>query len=84
MYRIMHNPNTAELEQAQKLLSWIVCSKRSMKWHEIQGAMSIDSQEETIDFDARQLRVQARDLCGSLVEMYPGDRIEFVHRTART
>ena len=79
----MKNPNTAEREQAQKLLSWIVCSKRPLKWHEIQGAMSIDILEESIDFDARQLRIQARDLCGSLVEVYPGDRVEFVHNTAR-
>ena len=54
-----------------------------MKWHEIQGAMSIDSLEESVDFDARQLRIQARDLCGSLVEVCPGDRLEFVHNTAR-
>ena len=45
--------------------------------------MSIDVLEESVDFDARQLRIQARDLCGSLVEVYPGDRVEFVHNTAR-
>ncbi|KAL8789346.1 MAG: hypothetical protein Q9195_006873 [Heterodermia aff. obscurata] len=83
LYRIIHNEITNEREQAQKLLSWMVCSKRPLKWHEIQGAMSIDISEESIDFDARQLRIQARDLCGSLVEMCPGDRVEFVHNTAR-
>lgn len=83
MDRVLSNPNASEREIAKLLLGWAVCAKRPMKWHEIQGAISIDLREEYVDFDARRLRVSARDLCGSLLEIQPGDRVELVHRTAR-
>ena len=54
--------------------------------------MSINPDEQTIDFDDRKLRVHIQDLCGSLVQVLPGDsgstgsdagdRIELVHNTA--
>lgn len=83
VHRIFNNPNPAERRVAQRLLGWMVCAKRSMKWHEIQGAISINLQKKLVDFDARRLRVDARDLCGSLLEVHSGDRVDLVHRTAR-
>ena len=81
--RISRNPNIAERVEAKKLLGWIVCAKRPLKWHEIQGAVSINLEEETVDFDVRRLRIDARDLCGSLLEVRPGHRVELVHGTAQ-
>ena len=83
VHRIFNNPNPAERRVAQRLLGWMVCAKRPMKWHEIQGAISINLQKKLVDFDARRLRVDARDLCGSLLEVHSGDRVDLVHRTAR-
>jgi len=80
---IYQNENEAERAQAQKLLGWLVCSRRPLKWHEIQGAMSIDNELQIVDFDAGSLVLGAEDLCGSLVERFPGDRIELVHSTAK-
>lgn len=40
-------------------------------------------EEQIIDFDKGQLRVHIRDLCGSLVQVLPGDRVELVHSTAK-
>ena len=68
---------------AQKLLGWMVCARRPLKWHEIQGAVSIEPEHKTIAFDERKLRIHIRDLCGSLIQVLPGDRIEFVHNTAK-
>ena len=79
----MSNPNAAEQAIARRLLGWVVCAKRPLKWHEIQGAVSIDLKEESVEFDARRLRVNARELCGSLLQIQPGDRVDLVHRTAR-
>ena len=83
MDRVLSNPNPAERAIAKRLLGWVVCAKRPLKWHEIQGAVSIDLKEESVEFDARQLRVNARELCGSLLQIRPGDRVDLVHRTAR-
>lgn len=83
MNRIKQNTTPAEWKVAQKLLGWMVCVRRPLKWHEIQGAYSIDPEEQIIDFDDRKLRIHIRDLCGSLVQVLPGDRVELVHSTAK-
>jgi hypothetical protein len=82
--RIYQNPNEDERETTQKLLGWISCSKRPLKWHEIQGAVSIDIEDQSIDFDGRRLCTNIRDLCGSLIDVLPGDTVQLVHGTARS
>lgn len=83
MHRIANNQNTAEWDIARKLLGWMVCARRPLKWPEIQGASSIDLVGQTVNFDERKLRVHIRDLCGSLIQVSPGDRVELVHSTAK-
>lgn len=69
-------------EAAESLLGWLICAKRPLKWHEIQGAISIDTANKVVDFDDRQLRVDSKDLCGALVEVHPDESVELVHHTA--
>jgi hypothetical protein len=83
MSRIAQNSTPAEWKIARKLLGWMICARRPLKWHEIQGAVSIDPVGQTVNFDDRKLRVHIRDLCGSLVQVLPGDRVELVHSTAK-
>jgi hypothetical protein len=45
--------------------------------------MSIDPVTRTVDFDGRCLRVNSKDLCGSLVEIRPGGTVELGHVTAK-
>jgi hypothetical protein len=52
-------------------------------WSEIQGAVSIDIERQTVDFEERSLALDIGELCGSLVEKLPGDRIELVHTSAK-
>jgi hypothetical protein len=81
--RIERNENVAERDQAFTLLGWVVTAKRPLTWPEIQGAVSIDIENQIVDFDERSLVVDIGALCGSLVEKLPGDRIELVHTSAR-
>lgn len=81
--RIFGNPNHVQRQIAQKLLGRITFSKRPMKWHEIQGATSIDIQQRVVNFAGRQMPDHIRDICGSLVEILPGNRVQLVHTTAR-
>lgn len=81
--RIKQNSTIKEWNIAQKLLGWMVCVTRPLKWYEIQAAISTDVESQFVNFDHRMLRIHIRDLCGSLVRVAAGDRIELVHHTAR-
>jgi hypothetical protein len=61
----------------------IVCAKRQLTWKEVQVALSIDIEHQTIEYDDRHLRIHIQDICGSLVLM-SGDRVTLVHSTAKT
>lgn len=80
---IKRSASAAEWKIAQRLLGWMVCAKRPLKWNEIQAAVSIDPKGETVDFDKWKLRVHIKELCGSLIQVLQGDRVELVHSTAK-
>lgn len=80
---IFKDPENPDYDDAERILGWLICAKRPLKWHEIQGAISIDSRNQSVDFENRQLRVDSKDLCGSLVEVHRDETIELVHQTAK-
>ena len=80
--RILKDGKLPAREAAAKLLGWLVCAKRPLRWHEIQGAISINLEAQNVDFEERKLRISAKELCGSLVERRSDDPIELVHLTA--
>jgi hypothetical protein len=83
--RIMQRLNQASATHAQslKLLTWMVCAKRPMNWREIQCGISIDLDDQTVDWDRRKFRVDSKELCGSLVEISANGIIILVHHTAK-
>jgi hypothetical protein len=81
--RVLKGGERSESEDAARLLGWLVCAKRPLKWHEIQGAVAIDLEERNVDFEERQLRVTSKSLCGSLVEHRSDGSVELVHLTAK-
>jgi hypothetical protein len=70
-------------EAAKRLLGWMVCTKRPLSWHEIQGAASIDLDDSTIEYKNRCLRDEAKELCGSLVNVNASGTVVLVHSTAQ-
>ncbi|KAK0115663.1 hypothetical protein ONS95_000068 [Cadophora gregata] len=44
----------------------------------------MDTVDQTVDFENRRLCAHVRDICGSLVEVLPGDRVQLVHGTAKS
>jgi hypothetical protein len=80
--RIKHTAHEKEWQKALKLLGWMVCCKRQLTWKEVQVALSIDIDNQTIDYDDRRLRRHIHDICGSLVQV-SGDRVALVHSTAK-
>ncbi|XTI89154.1 hypothetical protein V2W45_1469393 [Cenococcum geophilum] len=83
--RVLKGNNVLMREIAERLLGWIVHAKRPLKWHEIQGATSINLDIQDVQFESRKLKVDAKGLCGSLVEYrHSDDTVQLVHLTART
>ncbi|KAG9233941.1 hypothetical protein BJ875DRAFT_377537 [Amylocarpus encephaloides] len=81
--RIMGESSEAELKDTMLLLGWLVCAKRPLKWHEIQGAKAINLDDSAIEWDQRKLQVGSKDLCGSLVKIREDQTVELVHLTAK-
>ena len=84
MDRVIDQASEPERCDSRMLLSWLVCAKRALKWHEIQGAKSIHVGSQSVDFSRRRFVVGSKDLCGSLVEIRPDMTVELIHMTART
>jgi hypothetical protein len=61
----------------------LVCAKRRLTWKEIQVALSIDVDSQSIDYENQHLRDHIYVTCGSLV-LVSGDRVSLVHSTAKT
>jgi hypothetical protein len=82
MERLKRDLGPEQLEYTRLLLGWLVCSKRPLKWTEIQLALSIDMEMSDLNTDLK-LRDDVQELCGSLVQLLEGNRVELVHSTAK-
>ena len=67
---------------AKKLLSWLLCAKRPLKWHEVQGCICLDPEDCSFDPDRKLVR-DVKHFCGSLVEVRKSGAIAIVHLTAK-
>ncbi|KAI1740463.1 WD40 repeat-like protein [Xylaria scruposa] len=89
--RIFEMSPLAECEDAKKILGWIICARRLLRWREIQSLFCIDPIKGDVDYEERRLRVTCKELCGSLIDIHhasdtttgPEDVIKIVHETAR-
>ncbi|KAI1647683.1 uncharacterized protein F4817DRAFT_336508 [Daldinia loculata] len=83
LYRIKTNSNKSKADVARRILLLMVCARRPLRWRELQAAISISPDDLALDI-ARRLPQDSdvTEMCGSLVEVLPGDRVEFIHITA--
>ena len=65
-----------------KLLGWLACARRSLRWFEIQAVMSVDTDDCIFDGQRRFVE-DSIDLCGSLVETSSDGSVTLVHSTTR-
>ena len=82
MQRVFQSTVRSRQKDTIKLLGWLVCAKRPLRWYEIQGLISLDMEQQDVDF-RRQLVVDSKDLCGSLVETLSDQSLQLVHSTAK-
>ncbi|KAI0549688.1 WD40 repeat-like protein [Xylaria curta] len=89
--RVFEMSSMAEREDAKKIMGWVICARRLLRWREIQSFFCIDPINGNVDYEERRLRVTCKELCGSLVDIHhttgittgPEDVIKIVHETAR-
>ncbi|GKU22967.1 unnamed protein product [Fusarium langsethiae] len=88
--RVIHAAGPSAQTSAKKILGWLVCSERPLRWREIQSRFCIDVERGFCDPD--DVRVgSCKQLCSSLVdatdcEIFPGVKSEqtiaIIHETA--
>ncbi|KAK6829654.1 hypothetical protein PG987_010238 [Apiospora arundinis] len=83
MIRIGEQASEPAEKDAFRLLGWLVCAKRPLKWHEIQGMNSINLDERRVNFERQHFIKSPKDLLASMVETRADGSIEFVHLTAK-
>jgi hypothetical protein len=83
MVRIDEEPLKAAKEDAFRLLSWLVCAKRPLKWHEVQVMNSINREERCVSLDHQSFIKSPKDLLASLIEMRADGSLEFVHLSVK-
>ncbi|XDG07697.1 hypothetical protein ABKA04_007312 [Annulohypoxylon sp. FPYF3050] len=92
--RIFEQPSSDTYEpqkNAVKILGWITCARRQLRWREVQSIFCIDPDKGAVNYEDGRLRVACKDLCGSLVDVHyaterkagPEDILKLVHETAR-
>ncbi|KAI0099457.1 WD40 repeat-like protein [Daldinia grandis] len=89
--RIFEGSSSSQCEDAKKVLGWITCAGRLLRWREIQSSFCITPTKAIVEYEESRLRVTCKELCGSLVDVHstsnkrgdPEDIIKIVHETAR-
>ena len=81
--RLSHTLQPEQWKIARELLGWMVCAKRPLRWREIQAARSINTMEQTFEFQDNELRNNIQVYCGSLIQVLDKDRVELIHTTAK-
>ncbi|KAK7750570.1 hypothetical protein SLS62_007546 [Diatrype stigma] len=80
--RVNESKTDNVLKYLNQILGWIVCARRPLRWREIQGAVSIDLENEHIDYK-KEISESPKGLFASLVEVKEDGTVELVHGTAR-
>ncbi len=70
-------------DRAKLALDLIVMAKRPVRTHDIQGALSICTQDESVKFEQRRSVKPLEELLGPIVEVHPDNSVTLVHPTAR-
>lgn len=82
MNRMTHGRTIPTQKIVKKVLGWVACAPRPLRWREIQCAISIDLDKESND-EGRRLVEGPRTLFSSFIEIQTNDMVDLVHGTAR-
>ncbi|KAF5674271.1 early growth response 1-B [Fusarium denticulatum] len=73
---------SARWERSKLLFGWLICSKRPLRWNEIQAILCFNPHTLHIDFENDMLRQDMETYLGSIVHVLDGGYIRLIHSTA--
>ncbi|RSL59060.1 hypothetical protein CEP53_005924 [Fusarium sp. AF-6] len=65
--RILINSKPSRQKTVKKILGWLICSKRPLRWREIQSSFCIDAERGTCNTKRRRVD-SCKKICSSLVD----------------
>ena len=83
LVRMQKVQTTKSWERAKLALDLIVMATRSVKIYDLQGALSISTQDGSIKYWQRRSVKPLDELLGPMVEVHPDDTVALVHPTAK-
>lgn len=93
---MIDSAHAAEKEDAERILHWVICAKRPLRWREVQATFCIDLEMGNVDYEERRLLVTCKELCGAFIDIHqikargasqdvhPEAILKLVHQTAQT
>ncbi|RMJ07063.1 hypothetical protein CDV36_013332 [Fusarium kuroshium] len=66
--RILINSKPSRQKTVKKILGWLICSKRPLRWREIQSSFCIDAERGTCNTKRRRVD-SCKKICSSLVDI---------------
>ncbi|TGJ85994.1 hypothetical protein E0Z10_g2737 [Xylaria hypoxylon] len=78
--RMFEARDDSAVASVRKILGWITCARRPLKWVEVQGAVCVDLDNQIIDHD-KMLSDSPKGLFASLIEIKEDNTVELVHET---
>ncbi|KAF5250227.1 hypothetical protein FANTH_4552 [Fusarium anthophilum] len=90
--RIMRKPGSSRCKTVMKILGWVICAARPLRWREIQSRFCIDADKETFNMKSKRLD-SCKSICSSLFDVTNCDLfpdieseqiVSMVHETATT
>ncbi|ETS78813.1 hypothetical protein PFICI_08666 [Pestalotiopsis fici W106-1] len=81
--RILLNGSQSRRKMVQRLLAWVCCAQRPIFWHEIQGMISLDLENERLNEESKRIVGDIKDFCSSLVEIDSVGSLNMMHKTLK-
>ncbi|KAK9770272.1 hypothetical protein SCAR479_13013 [Seiridium cardinale] len=79
---IRKNQDDERWEKTKAIFGWLICAGRILRWHEIQAIVSIERHDQSVEFQQKKFIPDVQELCGTLVHIKPGNKVELIHHTA--
>jgi hypothetical protein len=76
-------PSEKRLQRAKFILQLIITANRTLYVHELQGALTIDLDQQNVDFAGRHSQIPLDDICGSIIQVHRNGLVEMIHPTAK-
>ena len=84
--RIRNISNPKQGERIHSIFKILISARRTLKIYELQGALTIKAEDQSIDFEQRRIRDLKEYLqtkCGPIVKIAPSGDVELVHSSAK-